>query len=208
MAESADHPTPIKDLDDLLRYLTEELGYEKYDALWEMEQKYLDGQLRLEKQDLIRDDEPYGDWIAINALYGHIELNRRGRVRVVPLTPLWREASYRIAEGCDARAIWPRRPPASQAAPAQQPEVGLDPFRTGAAGRPTAAHIVLDEAKRRIVEKEVTPTSGGLTAFSKKLADWWDVKRKASEPHGPEMKAGSIANVVRDEWNKALAARN
>ena len=38
MAEAVNQHTPIKDLDALLPYLTEELGYEKYDALWEMQE--------------------------------------------------------------------------------------------------------------------------------------------------------------------------
>ncbi|MFZ2081289.1 MAG: hypothetical protein WAV38_32505 [Xanthobacteraceae bacterium] len=128
MAQADRQHTASKDLDDLLRYLTVELGYEKYDALWEMEQKYLDGQLQLEKQECVRDGEPYGDAVAIDANFGHIELDRRGRVRVVPLIPLWREVRYGIAEGCDARAIWPPHPPASHKA-------GPDPFKTGVADR-------------------------------------------------------------------------
>jgi len=40
----------IKDLDGTLRYLTEELGSEKYAALYEMQERIWDGQLRLTRQ--------------------------------------------------------------------------------------------------------------------------------------------------------------
>jgi hypothetical protein len=125
MALAETDPTRIDDLDDLLRYLTEELGNEKYAALWEMEQKYLDGQLQLTKREYRIDGTPYGDAVTIDALYGHIELDRRGRVQIVPLIPLWREVRYGIAEGCDARAIWPHPPKA-------------DPVKTGVTDRPSA----------------------------------------------------------------------
>jgi hypothetical protein len=130
-AQAESQHTRIGDPDDLLRYLTEELGFQKGVAIYAMNQHYHDGQLRLEKQDLIRDGEPYGGWIPIDAKYGHLELDGRGRMRVVPRTRPWREASYRIAEQCDARAIWPLRSPASETA-GQQPKgkPRPDPFKT------------------------------------------------------------------------------
>jgi hypothetical protein len=95
MAKADEHPTPIKELNGALDYLTDELGYTKSVAVYVMDQRYSAGRLRLEKQDLIRDDEPYGDWIAINAEFGHIEPDHHG-VRFVPREPLWRKARYRI----------------------------------------------------------------------------------------------------------------
>jgi hypothetical protein len=196
MAQAANKHTRIDDLDDLLRYLTEELGFQKGFAIYAMNQHYhdqLDGQLRLEKQDLILDDEPYGDWIAINAEFGDLKLDRDGHVQVIPRIKFWRKGRYRIAEGCDVRAIWPPRPPAS--------------FRTGAAGRPTAADFVLDEAERRIAKEEITPTEGGLADFSRKLFKWYDKERITFKPHGPKLTAGSIENIVRDLWRAALRAQ-
>jgi hypothetical protein len=191
MDQAAEQHTSIKDLDDLLRYLTE-VGYTKGVAIYSMNQHYHDGQLRLEKQDLILDDEPYGGWIAIDTEFGHLKLDRHGHVQVVPRVKLWRKARYRIAEGCDVRAIWPPRPPAS--------------YRTGAPGRPSAADFVLDEAKRRIAKKEVTPKVGGLADFSRKLADWYDKNRKTFKQL-PDLTAGTIENIVRDLWRAALRAQ-
>src|SRR5262249_37647502 len=124
MAQAGDDPTPIKDPDDLLRYLTEELGYRKGVAIYSMNQHYhgqLDGRLLLEKQDLIRDDEPYGSWVTTNAELWDLKLDRDGHVQVIPRIKLWRKARCRIAEGCDVRAIWPPHSPASETAD-QQPK--------------------------------------------------------------------------------------
>jgi hypothetical protein len=107
MALAETDPTRIDDLDDLLDYLTKNLRCTKVVAACVVNQAYLDGELRLEKQDLIRDGEPYGGWIAIDAKFGHLELDRHGRMRVVPGIKLWREARYCIAGQCDARALWP-----------------------------------------------------------------------------------------------------
>jgi len=123
MAQAIDHPTPIKDLDDLLRYLTEELRYSKGVAIYSMNQHYhgqLDGRLVLEKQDLI-DDEPYGGWVTTNANLWDLKLGGDGHVQVIPRIKLWPKAHHRRAEECDPRAIWPPQPAASQAAPDQQP---------------------------------------------------------------------------------------
>ena len=133
MAQAANQHTRIHDLDDALHYLTVELGYRKGVAVFMMNERYLVGDLRLEKQDIIGDDEPYGGWIAIDAKFGHLELDRHGRMQVVPRIKLWRKPRYRIAEGCDVRAIWS---PASQPAPEQQPKdkAGLDPVDADADG--------------------------------------------------------------------------
>ena len=50
MAQAKTDPTRIDDLDDLLSYLTKELGYEKYAALCEMQERIWDGKLRLTRQ--------------------------------------------------------------------------------------------------------------------------------------------------------------
>jgi hypothetical protein len=121
MAEAAEQHTPIKDLDDALHYLTVELGYRKGVAIFMMNERYLDGDLLLEKQECVRDGEPYGDAVPIDAKFGYIELDPQGRVRVAPRTKLWREARYRIAEACDVRAIWSPHPPAAHATQDQRP---------------------------------------------------------------------------------------
>jgi hypothetical protein len=220
MAQVADQLTPIKDLDGAFRYLTEELGYDRYAALCEMSERIWGGQLRLTRQRYVlgkpyspTDGKPYNpEPVDPSFFRSKLTLDfdhRHDRVEVVErVAGLPWDLRYRIAEGCDARAIWPR-PLASQTAPVQQPDsAGPDPFRTGAAGRPSAAYLIEIEAKRRIAEKEVTPTLGGLTAFSEDLAKWWAEKRLTFDPPGPPMEAGSIKNVVRELWNAALGVQN
>ena len=116
MAQAGDHPTPIKELDDLVDYLTENLRCTKDIAVCVMDAAYSAGHLWLERQDLIRDGEPYGDWIAVHD-FGHLKPDSDGHVQVV--TKLWRKARYRIAEQCDARTIWPLHSPASETADQQ-----------------------------------------------------------------------------------------
>jgi hypothetical protein len=221
MAEAAEQHIPIKDLDDVLRYLTEELGYEKYAALCEMRERIWDGQLRLTRQRHV-DGKPYSPTDGtpynpepVNPSFFRSNLildfdHRHDRAEVISQLGFeWWDFRYRIAEGCDARAICWSRPPESQAAPERQLEdkTGPDPFRTGAAGRPSAADFIRAEAERRIAEQEVTPTRGGLADFSQKLWDWYDKKRKTFEPSGPSITAGRIETVVRNLWNAALSAQ-
>jgi len=133
MAEAVNQHTPIKDLDALLPYLTEELGYEKYDALWEMQERIWDGQLRLTRQRHVDgkpcsptdgksyNPEPVDPSFFRSKLILDFD-HRHDRVEVVErVVGLPWDLRYRIAEGCDVRAIWPR-PPAAQTAPDQQLE--------------------------------------------------------------------------------------
>jgi hypothetical protein len=127
MARAVEQHIRIDNLNDLRRYLTQDLGYSKGVAVYMMNQRYLDGQLQLTKVEYVG-VKPQGE-VPIGPEFGHIELDH-DRVRVVPRIPLWRKAIYRIAEGCDARAIWPRRPPAFQPAPDQQEgKAGPDSFK-------------------------------------------------------------------------------
>jgi hypothetical protein len=93
-----------------------------------------------------------------------------------------------------------------KAAPKSSSYAEVDPFRTGAAGRPTASHLVVAEAKRRIEEGEVKPREGGLNDFANLLCKWWDTERLKYQPPGaPPLKPGSIKNAVRQLWNDARA---
>jgi hypothetical protein len=96
--------TRIDDLNDLLRYLTEDLGYTKGVAVYMANQRYKDGDLRLTKVEYVG-IKPQGE-IPIDAEFGHLESDHRG-LRFVSRKKLWRKTIYRIAEGCDVRAIWP-----------------------------------------------------------------------------------------------------
>jgi hypothetical protein len=83
---------------------------------------------------------------------------------------------------------------------------GPDPFRTGVAGRPTAADLIKVEAERRIREHEVEPKRGGLTKFSQELATWWKEERYKYDKPGPSMSTSGIRNCgVRGLWNRSLS---
>jgi hypothetical protein len=82
----------------------------------------------------------------------------------------------------------------------------LDQFRTGAAGRPTAKHVILEEFERMLGAEEVEPTEGGLTKFAQDImAPWWETRRLASK--GPSVKPRTIVNMLREPWRKALAVK-
>jgi hypothetical protein len=85
-------------------------------------------------------------------------------------------------------------------------EPAVDQFRTGAAGRPTAKHVILDEFERMLGAEEVEPAEGRLTKFAQDImAPWWETRRLASK--GPSVKPGTIVNMLREPWRKALAAK-
>jgi hypothetical protein len=130
MAQAANQLTRIDDLNDLLRYLTEELGYEKYPALWEMQERFWDGQLLLTRQRHVEgkpysptDGKPYNRE-PVNPSFARskltLEFDSHDRVQVISRAAgfEWWDFRYLIAEGCDARTIcWRRCPPASQPVP-------------------------------------------------------------------------------------------
>jgi biotin operon repressor len=82
----------------------------------------------------------------------------------------------------------------------------VNPFKTGTAGRPTAAHYIRTEAERRLKSGEAAPKQSSLEKFSEDLAAWWDKERQRFSPAGPTMKAGSIRNSIRDLWHRALGS--
>ena len=101
----------------------------------------------------------------------------------------------------DVLALWPLNTKATADQVAEPPTV--DPFRTGAPGRPTAAHMIAAEAKRIISSGEVVPQRRGLARFARDLSDWWEQERLKLTPPGPAMKAGTIENKVRKLWRKS-----
>ena len=105
----------------------------------------------------------------------------------------------------DVLALWPPNTKAPVAQVVEPPTV--DPFRTGAPGRPTAAKMIQAEAERRISSGEVVPRPRGLARFARDLSDWWERERQQASPPGPAMKAGTIENIVRDLWRKSQAKR-
>jgi hypothetical protein len=79
----------------------------------------------------------------------------------------------------------------------------VDPFKTGASGRPKATHFVVAEAERLIARGEIVPRQGGLEKASQELAAWWEEKRRSYG--GPPLTAGSIKNCIRPVWSRALS---
>jgi hypothetical protein len=86
---------------------------------------------------------------------------------------------------------------------------GVDPFNTGAGGRPSAMEFVLSEAKRRIDDGEVEVVRGKQVEFADALAAWWEKKRKTYNPPGPKITGKTIRNNedFRSLWRQALAAK-
>jgi hypothetical protein len=101
----------------------------------------------------------------------------------------------------DVLALWPLNTKASADQVGEPPTV--DPFRTGAPGRPTAAGMIGAEAERRISSGEVDLQPRGLARFARDLSNWWEAERLKFTPPGPAMKAGTIENKVRKLWRKS-----
>jgi hypothetical protein len=71
----------------------------------------------------------------------------------------------------------------------------VDPTKTGAPGRPTSMHFVIDEAKRRIASGEALRE---LAKESRYLAAWWnDGERSKYDGPPPSLASGTIENHVR-----------
>jgi hypothetical protein len=87
---------------------------------------------------------------------------------------------------------------------------GVEPFNTGAGGRPTGIHVVLPEAERRLRNGEVEVVRGKQEEFADDLADWWEEERKKHTPHGPKITGKTIRNNAdfRRLWRQALAAKS
>jgi hypothetical protein len=101
--------------------------------------------------------------------------------------------------------------PAEAATQDVSPEMqGVDPFKTGAGGRPTAIAVVLLEAKRRIDDGEVEVVRGKQKAFTDDLANWWEEERKKYNPPGPKITGKTIRNNADflTLWRQALAAKS
>jgi len=92
--------------------------------------------------------------------------------------------------------------PAPQVA-TKPPQAAVDPIRTGAPGRPTALHIVISEAGRRIKDGEVIPHPRGMAKFAKVLSVWWETKR--SEYSARSLSTTTIENGIRVLWHKSIS---
>jgi hypothetical protein len=115
----------------------------------------------------------------------HVDKIRNARTRI--------KKDYELV--CDYRKSLASGPMAETAS--------VDPFKTGAPGRPTAAHLVKAEAKRRIASCETATT---LAQFSRDLAAWYEEERQKSEPAGPTLTARTIENIVRPLWRQVTSS--
>jgi hypothetical protein len=130
VAKDRRNPITKRTLDDVVRYFTEELGYEKDNPAlrWKIWEQFLAGRMQLKRHwkeylcpeggrhvwaSKIVDPSHYCGRPALDAL----DFDRHGHLR---FDPAWGNDRYTIVEPCDFRAIWP--PPV--AAPVQQPGVG------------------------------------------------------------------------------------
>jgi hypothetical protein len=114
----------------------------------------------------------------------------------------------------DVLALWPTAPvapavpaPTATAMPqlhATRIEQAIDPFRTGAPGRPTAIDFIVAEAERRISSREVIPRSRTLARFARELFDWYEQERRKF-PTSPAATSHTIENFIRDLWRSSLA---
>lgn len=80
----------------------------------------------------------------------------------------------------------------------------VDPFYSGAAGRPSGAHLVREEAKRRIDAGLVTVSKGKLTQFAAEMSGWYAAERHRYKPTGPPLTKKTIVNTLRAYWNSKL----
>jgi hypothetical protein len=96
-----------------------------------------------------------------------------------------------------------RRPPQERAAPIPSRGQGLDPFRTGAPGRPTGAHLVLAEFERRLWDGKITPRPKGCSECARQLAEWYEVERQRYTPHGPPLSAKRVESIIRGAYRQA-----
>lgn len=183
MAEAANQRTPIEwSLDDLLRYLTEELGYEKYAALCEMRERLSTGELPLTRQRHVNgkpysptDGKPYNRGVVEPPFFRSnytLDLDHlRDQVRVVSRIGFdWWDFRYRISEQ-KARALWPA--PAQASTPAEP---------SGLANK-TALWIGA-EAVRMKKEGEI-PDGIGITKFAELLEKRMRVAAKTDESLHP-----------------------
>ena len=110
-------------------------------------------------------------------------------------------------------------PPSTAAAPAvsevatqdASPDVqDVDPFNSGAGGRPSAMEFVLSEAKRRIRDGKVEVRRGKQEEFADALADWWEKERKKGTPPRPKVTAKTIRNNpdFRGLWHQELVRKS
>ncbi len=79
----------------------------------------------------------------------------------------------------------------------EKPSVEPDPYRTGAPGRPSIMHLILDEFRRRANgnDTELKPT---LAAEARSLRDWAAEKH----PKAPKTSARTIENKIREAYHQ------
>ena len=81
----------------------------------------------------------------------------------------------------------------------------VDLIYTGAPGRPTASHVILDKAKRMVEEDPQLAQLGKLRQFCRALWHWYETERLRHKPPWPKMAVGTIENAIRSYWNSVAS---
>jgi hypothetical protein len=92
----------------------------------------------------------------------------------------------------------PRQECAAVPAPA---EVAIDPFKTGAAGRPSAAKVLCAEAERRIAEHDISQDT--LKAFAASMLAWL----YKTHPEAPNTSQKNAETILRSLWHSWKSVR-
>jgi hypothetical protein len=75
--------------------------------------------------------------------------------------------------------------------------------RTGAAGRPSAKHLVLNELNRRARDGEI-PSNASIKQIAHELADWYEAGPRKQEPNLPPLTSETIRKSLRAEIRRAM----
>ena len=110
-------------------------------------------------------------------------------------------AAAEPTDGSDMEAAPTASAPQVQSGMAIPDKSGAISDRTGAPGRPSSAHLVLQEFARRVGEKKTKPT---LAAEAKVLSEWL----VATHPGLARLKPTSVANSIRVEHRAIFHERN
>jgi hypothetical protein len=107
-------PKLLREIDDVYRYFVEELGYEKYDALWEITECIATGLFRITRQKWIDGSlskEPLGNPETVDGSYFFdnytLGSDHYGRATVVSRRYEWCDYHWTIDERCDVRTLCP-----------------------------------------------------------------------------------------------------
>jgi hypothetical protein len=179
MAEAANRYTPIdqrRTLDDVVRYFTEQLGYEKDDPAlrWKIWEQFLAGRLKLERhwKKYLRPEGGEYVWASEVVRPSHyrshsaldsLDFDQHGHLSFVG-DPRY----YTLVEPCDFRAIWP--PPAAEAAPVPTEGVEAD-GNAAASSTPALEQISTGDRLADVAAMSTVIESDAATQIAEEIDD-------------------------------------